>query len=148
MESTTDDESNSERSARWIKFFNAELVEKFPYQDGYCVFSRGNPKELLYDITVIQQFTEESPIRKVELRLPGKCLWQIESEFDERDSRSLADDLGKLVLGAAVCKLFVTSNEWFSNCHKYQWITNVTSQVARVIHRKFSSDRPVCTCSQ
>ena len=122
--------TNAQRSARWIEFLNLELVEHFPKGKGYRVFSRGNTKEILYDITVYEQFTVLSARRKTPLDLPKRCLWQIESELEERNSRLLSDDLGKLVLGAAENKLFVTSNNWWHNNNKRKWVTSTASAVA------------------
>ena len=125
------DDTNPERAARWIESFNAELRRKFTSDSGYRVFSRGDPKELLYDITVIERFTDLSPKRKVELELPDKCLWQIESELEESNSRDLTDDLGKLALGAAENKIFVTSDTWSENHDKRDWLEKVASKVAQ-----------------
>ena len=131
VESSKADDKNPERAARWIESFNTELRSKFTLESGYRVFSRGHPKELLYDITVIKCYTVISPKRKAKLELPRECFWQIESELEESNSRDLTDDLGKLALGAAENKLFITSDTWCENEDKRDWLERVASEVAQ-----------------
>lgn len=135
--SSTVDDTNSVRAARWIESLNSELRREFTLDSGFRVFSRGQPKELLYDITVIKCYTVISPKRMAELELPEKCLWQIESELQESNSRDLTDDLGKLILGAAESKLFVASDTWFENNDKRIWIEKEASEVAQKCSGKF-----------
>ena len=130
MKKSTASLTNSERAALWIDSFNSELAEHYPEPEGYKVFSRGNEREILYDITVYKQFRVESAARKVDLFLPETCLWQIESELEKSNSRLLADDLGKLILGAAENKLFVVSNVWWQEARKREWINDVASKAA------------------
>ena len=127
-------DSNSKRSAKWIKCLNHELASEYsPENDyfGYEVYSRGKPKEVLYDITVMKIRKEKSCKRRVCLAIYQECKWQIESELEYSDSRQLVDDLGKLVLGSARNKLFVASDIWHKNDEKRTWLNDIAAGVAK-----------------
>ncbi len=111
----TRDSTNSERSRIWVSVLAVQLRTHFPERLGYRVFSKDYPgnestfrlRELLYDITVIRTATILSAVRNIDLEYPSEVLWQIESEFHERDSRASIVDFGKLLMGSAKHKLMI-----------------------------------------
>jgi hypothetical protein len=72
-------------------------------------FGRG---EYGFDLAVVEMATEDAPYHvtqggKTQVAVVERHLWQVESEI-ANDGTKLAEDLGKLVGGAAPCKLLVT----------------------------------------
>jgi len=76
--------------------------KKVPYNRG----------EYGFDLAVIEMRIEPAPYHKVggkptPVNVVARHLWQVESEMGN-DATKLSEDLGKLVGGAAPCKLLVT----------------------------------------
>src|SRR5205823_91869 len=82
------------RSIAWIKALSAELHEV--YGDTARVLSKYDNanrndlglNELLYDINVVETRTVRSASGRHELHFVNNALWEIESEFQENDSKS------------------------------------------------------------
>lgn len=103
-----------ERSRQWVEALADGFRAAFAAEPDVRVFSKhhaGNRaafglNELLYDVCVCRMGTTPSP-RGRSLEYVRAALWQVESEFDEHDSREWVVDFNKLVLGAAPHKVFV-----------------------------------------
>ena len=111
-------ETNRERSSAWIRSL-AERFQEHYEGDRYRVFSLGNKKnreqfglnELLFDLAVCSVSTTDSLQRKARpLPFIARCHWQIESEFNLRNTRDIVIDMSKLVMGAADNKLMVAAH--------------------------------------
>lgn len=106
---------HKDRAIAWIDY----LGEGF--QEHYCnenrrVFWKNNRNnsgfglsELLFDITVCEIGYAESITQRKPLPYISKCLWQVESEFDNRNSREITKDFSKLVMGRSESQLFVST---------------------------------------
>ena len=87
-------------------------------KDTYRVFTKhydGNRlefglNELLYDVLVCDTAKTTSIQGERELCFVKKAIWQIESEFQESNVRSLIWDFNKLVIGSGENKLFICSH--------------------------------------
>ena len=67
--------------------------------------------ELLFDLAVCSVPETESLQRKANpLQFIARCHWQIESEFNRRNTRDIVVDMSKLVLGSAENKLFIAAH--------------------------------------
>lgn len=72
--------------------------------------------ELLFDVSVCSVGTTKSLQRKSQdLEFISRCHWQIESEFDYRNSRSVIVDMSKLVMGTSRNKLMIASHRGSSD---------------------------------
>jgi phosphoribosylglycinamide formyltransferase-1 len=77
-------------------------VTKTPYNRG----------EFGFDLAVVEMRDEDAPYGKADgrprkVKVVARHLWQVESEI-RNDATKLSEDLGKLIGGAASCKLLVT----------------------------------------
>lgn len=87
-------------------------------KDTYRVFTKhynGNRlefglNELLYDVLVCDTANTKSISGERELTFVKKAIWQIESEFQESNVRSLIWDFNKLIIGTGENKLFICSH--------------------------------------
>ena len=65
--------------------------------------------ELLFDISVCQIGYVKSIAKAKPLPYIAKSLWQVESEFDKRNSREITKDFSKLVMGRSENQLFIST---------------------------------------
>ena len=65
--------------------------------------------ELLFDISVCQIGWVPSIAKAKPLPYIAKSLWQVESEFNKRNSREITKDFSKLVMGRSENQLFVST---------------------------------------
>lgn len=117
---------NARRSKKWMdelgEGFRREYAREYPdslRKTPYRVFWRGsgdNKKhfqrnEFLFDLMVCSvSETESLESRSNPLEFIDRCHWQVESEFNLKDSRQVIVDMSKLVVGAAENKLFVAAH--------------------------------------
>ena len=106
------------KSKLWVDFLASAFEATYlSHEDGsrYRVFWRGmlieDPdfkiREYLHDILICETDTIESVgNQKIDVRYVTKALWQVESEL-KLDTREIAIDFSKLVMGSAEDKLFV-----------------------------------------
>lgn len=66
---------------------------------------------MLFDLAVCKTSTVESVTHKNPLYFVARCYWQIESEFDQGNTREIVIDMSMLVMGSANNKLFVASHK-------------------------------------
>ena len=108
---------NWQRSRNWVGSLGKQFVGHYP-RERYRVFwsrNRDNREafglnKLLFDLAVCSVSTTDSLQRQPRpLSFIARCHWQIESEFNLRNTRDLVVDMSKLVMGAADHKLFVAS---------------------------------------
>ena len=120
-------QQNARRSRKWVDKLAEGFRGEYPgtYRDSdretpYRVFWKGsgdnNKKhfrrnEFLFDVMVCSVSEMESlESRSNRLEFVDRCHWQVESEFNRRDSREVVVDMSKLVLGAGENKLFVAAH--------------------------------------
>lgn len=108
----------AKRSEMWVDVLARRFESHYAKEDvrvfwkGYA----GNRKEfslneLLFDILVCRVGkTCSFQSRDKQLEFISQCYWQIESEFNRKNSRNLVVDMSKLVMGAAPNKLLVASH--------------------------------------
>ena len=117
---------NAERSKKWVDELAAGFCKKYPreYANGsrktrhrvFWIRGKDNKKhfrrnEFLFDLMVCSVSETESLQRHSNrLEFIDRCHWQVESEFNRRDTRELIIDMSKLVLGSAENKLFVAAH--------------------------------------
>ena len=117
---------NSERSKKWVDELARGFRQEYPAQDAntsrkthHRVFWAGNEKnqkhfhrnEFLFDVMVCSVSDMESlESRPNRLEFIDRCHWQVESEFNLKDSREVIVDMSKLVVGSAENKLFVAAH--------------------------------------
>ena len=106
---------HKDRASAWIDCLGKVFQEHYSDED-YRVFWRQNEansdfglSELLFDISVCQIGWVESMKPGKFLPYISKCLWQVESEFNNRNSREITKDFSKLVMGRAESQLFVST---------------------------------------
>ena len=106
---------HKELAKLWIHYLGKGFREHYSNTD-QRVFWRNNSdnsgfglNELLFDISVCQIGWVKS-IRQGKL-LPyiAKSLWQVESEFDNKNSREITKDFSKLVMGRSENQLFIST---------------------------------------
>jgi hypothetical protein len=103
---------------RWIRALHDGFRDAYPDQERFSVFSRTREasgltknwrrREYLYDVVVAEAASLKAPKAAKEIAVITRCLWQVESEVG-LDATLVADDLGKLVLGAATSKLLIVA---------------------------------------
>lgn len=109
---------NQERSRQWVSELAKAFTDEYD-MNIHRVFWQGNTanrdqfriNELLFDVVVCSVSSEESLQRRSNrLEFVHQCHWQVESEFNRRDSREIVIDMSKLVIGSAENKLFVAAH--------------------------------------
>lgn len=112
-----EEDDHQEFSSKWVSEIAKEFQKEYSPDDGYRTFSASideNKKEyeineLLYDVMVCKIETIPSlQHNPIELETFVDVEWQIESEF-ERNTRSIKNDMNKLVVGKARNKLMIIS---------------------------------------
>ena len=108
---------HKDRSIAWIDCLGEGFQEYYSNKD-HRVFWKHNGdnrdfglNELLFDVSVCQIGCVESIARTTRLPYISKCLWQVESEFDNKNSREITNDFSKLVMGRSESQLFVSTYE-------------------------------------
>ena len=106
-------------SGTWIDCLGRGFQKHYSGEDGegIRVFWRGNEEnrkefglnELLFDVSVCSISTTKSIVRGTSLKFISGCYWQVESEFDDKNSRKITEDFSKLVMGFSHNKLFISS---------------------------------------
>ena len=106
---------HTDRASAWIDCLGNGFQGHYSDED-YRVFWRRNEansdfglSELLFDISVCQIGWVESIKQRKPLPYISKCLWQVESEFNNKNSREITKDFSKLVMGRAESQLFVST---------------------------------------
>ena len=109
---------NRTRSRQWVSGLAKAFSEEYD-EDLHRIFWQGNPtnreqfriNEFLFDVMVCSVSSVESLQRQSNrLEFIDQCHWQVESEFNRRDSREIVVDMSKLVVGSAENKLFVAAH--------------------------------------
>ena len=110
---------NRQRSSKWVDALARQFSEHYPRERRYRVFWSRNREnrdefrlnELLFDLAVCS-VSETSSLQARAKPLPfiARCHWQIESEFNQKDTREIVIDMGKLVMGSGENKLFVAAH--------------------------------------
>lgn len=114
---------HKELSNIWIDSLGKQFRKHYKSENDR-VFWRGNPQEILFDLSVCEISTVESVTHEKPLPFVVRCHWQIESEFDQKDSGEIVLDMSKLVMGLGENKLFVASYK--GTIHKGKtWETRV-----------------------
>lgn len=109
-------QTHKDRAIAWIDCLGEGFQEYYSNKD-QRVFWKNNEdnrsdfhlNELLFDVSVCQIGWVESIVRGRRLPYISNCLWQVESEFDNRDSREIMKDFSKLVMGRAESQMFVST---------------------------------------
>ena len=113
-----EDADLSERSRIWVCSLARQFRSRYEGEN-HRVFWRDSEKngthfrlnELLFDISVCSVAATTSFQRKAQsLEYISRCHWQIESEFNKKDSREVIVDMSKLVMGSAQNKLMIASH--------------------------------------
>ena len=108
----------STKSRIWVCALARQFKNLYRGQE-YRVFWKDNEhnkcnfslNELLFDVSVCSVDKTESFQRKSkDLEYISQCHWQIESEFDYQNSRSVIIDMSKLVMGSSRNKLMIASH--------------------------------------
>ena len=106
---------NRGMAVAWIDCLGKGFQEYYP-DEHQRVFWRGNRcnrdfelNELLFDISVCQIGYVKSIAKRTTLPYISKCFWQVESEFNDKNSREITKDFSKLVIGRSESKLFVST---------------------------------------
>ncbi len=107
---------HNDRAASWIDSLGKGFREHYSHEDQRVFWKQNGDNysdftlnELLFDISVCQIGYVESIKRGVPLPYISKCLWQVESELDNSNSREITKDFSKLVMGRSESQLFVSS---------------------------------------
>ena len=113
--SSSHDQTHKDRAKAWIDCLGEGFREHYSNKD-QRVFWRNNSdnsdfglNELLFDISVCQIGWVKSIAQRRRLPYIAKSLWQIESEFDKRNSREITKDFSKLVMGRSENQLFIST---------------------------------------
>ena len=106
---------HKERAKLWIDCLGKGFQEHYSNKD-QRVFWRNNGcnsdfglNELLFDISVCQIRCVESIRQGKPLPYIAKSLWQVESEFNNKNSREITKDFSKLVMGRSENQLFIST---------------------------------------
>jgi len=110
---------HKDMSNAWIDCLGKGFQEYYSHED-VRVFCRKNKEknkdksdfglsELLFDISVCQIGYVPSMVKKTPLPYIQKCFWQVESEFNNKNSREITKDFSKLVMGRSESQLFVST---------------------------------------
>ena len=109
---------NSNRSTAWVNALAEQFAGRYEARGDHRVFWRSNTcnkrefglNEFLFDIVACEVGTTCSlQHQPKELEFVAQCHWLVESEF-ARDTRAIVVDMSKLVIGAALYKLFVAAH--------------------------------------
>lgn len=111
-------ETNSARSGLWIDCLAARFKEHYKgnrhrlfWLSNYENRDEFELNELLFDLAVCSVSTTDSlQPQSQPLSFIARCHWQIESEFNLRNTRDIVIDMSKLVMGAAENKLMIASH--------------------------------------
>ena len=119
-------------SSAWIDCLGEGFQEYYSNKD-LRVFWKNNRcnsdfrlSELLFDVSVCQIGCVESIVHRKSLPFISKCLWQVESEFDNRDSGEIVKDFNKLVMGRSESQLFVSTYQG----NRQKQILSMCSEIA------------------
>jgi hypothetical protein len=115
LQAPTLQQLHARRSRAWVRAMAEEFASHYRDEPDVRVLSKGDERnleafgltELLYDVLVCRTAQVASAVQGKMLTYVTGALWQVESEFDCHNSRSLVVDFNKLVIGAAANKLFV-----------------------------------------
>ncbi len=108
-------QTHKDRAIAWIDCLG-EGFQEYYSNKGQRVFWKNNGcnsdfglSELLFDISVCEIGWVEAIGQRRPLPYISKCLWQVESEFDNKNSREITKDFSKLVMGRSESQLFVST---------------------------------------
>lgn len=108
-------QANRYKASAWIDCLGEGFQDYYDNKD-QRVFWRNNScnsdfglSELLFDISVCQIGWVKSISQRKLLPYIAKCLWQVESEFNNKNSREITKDFSKLVMGRSESQLFVST---------------------------------------
>ena len=145
---------HKDRAIAWIDCLGEGFQEHYCNED-QRVFWKNNRdnsdfglSELLFDITVCQIGYVESIAQRRPLPYISKCLWQVESEFNKRNSREITKDFSKLVMGRSESQLFVSTyqgvrqEQVMSMCSKIASCCNENLYLCFVEHPEMWSNGP------
>ena len=83
--------------------------------------------ELLFDISVCQIEYVDSIKQGKPLPYISKCFWQVESEFNNKNSREITKDFSKLVMGRSESQLFVST---YQGIRRQKQVLSMCSKIA------------------
>ena len=108
-------QTHKDRAKAWIECLGKGFQKQYSNEE-HRVFWRNNCdnsdfelNELLFDISVCQIGWVKSIVHCKPLPYIAKSLWQVESEFDNSNSREITKDFSKLVMGCSENQLFIST---------------------------------------
>ena len=116
---TPENITNRQRSQEWVSALAEEFQSEYQDEEIHRVFWQRNKRnreqfginEFLFDVMVCSVSQVESLQRRSNpLDFIDQCHWQVESEFNRKNSRAVVVDMSKLVVGSAENKLFIASH--------------------------------------
>ena len=135
---TPDNNTNRQRSQEWVSALAKEFQSEYHDEEIHRVFWQRNKRnreqfginEFLFDVMVcsVSQVESLQP-RSNPLDFIDQCHWQVESEFNRKNSRAVVVDMSKLVVGSAENKLFIASHR--SSRKGERNLLNLCARIAR-----------------
>ena len=126
-------QTHKDKAIAWIDCLGKGFQEYYFNKD-QRVFWKNNGcnsdfrlSELLFDVSVCQIGCVESIVQRKSIPYISKCLWQVESEFDNRDSGEIIKDFNKLVMGRSESQLFISTYQGI----RQKQILSMCSKIAR-----------------
>ena len=126
-------QTHKDWSIAWIDSLGKSFQDYYSNKDQRVFWknNRGNNdsglSELLFDISVCQIECVESIAQGRPLPYISKCLWQVESEFNKRNSREITKDFSKLVMGRSKNQLFVSTYQGRSQEQALYMLSKIAS---------------------
>ncbi len=131
--SSSHTQTHKDRAKAWIECLGKGFREHYP-NENHRVFWRDNScnsdfelSELLFDISVCQIGWVPSIAQEKPLPYIAKSLWQVESEFDNKNSREITKDFSKLVMGRSENQLFISTYQG----NRQEQVKDLCSCIAR-----------------